>query len=181
MLLYRLSVQCLLCRQMTECLNSSKTISHHDAKMTSWSINLQRNKDVVRIKNKIGKYLYSLIYELVFCEFYVIFLSNGTSNIGYFCCNISILLVWNISIDVFNKYLKSVFVGNYLGRWKGISILKGDASQTRQDRNFSANPSQNPAGAVRYIQQAPVHNASHLVRHWGTLRRNFSFDHRNLQ
>lgn len=112
MLLYRLSVQCLLCRQMTECLNSSKTISHHDAKMTSWSINLQRNKDVVRIKNKIGKYLYSLIYELVFCEFYVIFLSNGTSNIGYFCCNISILLVWNISIDVFNKYLKSVFVGN---------------------------------------------------------------------
>lgn len=70
MLLYRLSVQCLLCRQMTECLNSSKTISHHDAKiMTSWSINLQRNKDVVCIKNKIGKYLYSLIYELVYVNF----------------------------------------------------------------------------------------------------------------
>lgn len=61
-----------------------------------------------------------------------------------------------VMVDPFFSFKPIYILANYLGRWKCISILKGDASQSRPDRNFSANPGQITPGAVRYLQQPPV-------------------------
>ncbi|XP_062599800.1 nucleoporin SEH1-like [Saccostrea cucullata] len=64
--------------------------------------------------------------------------------------------VWRVSWNVTGTVLSSsgddgcvrLWKANYLGRWKCISIIKGDASQSRFDRNLSANPSQIPIDGV---------------------------------